>query len=349
MKTKLIGCLLACIMPLFLCAAVSLEEDSIEGVVVALKEKHPPSEATDEINGVVIAEPCPISPTVCQIRVCTNDQQFINVVAPCDPSALKQSGCEPGSEISCRGNQTFPGYVSCPKSDIHTKPCTAPKIYPLSQAMSCGLVSYVGLRGDGASTMECDMPCTNASSQDINLCIPRGQSFAPDKPGFQNMACTKDVVCKIPAGQTVKVPLTTMCMSGKTLKPPPPSGVHFNLSPSNPGDQKLTDRLITATNVLNADNFYDQLPPGDERPKLIAQMAHWISEGMKSDNPLDKVSPQTIRDDMLSKTKLTYSSLSSSDKKTIDTMCSQIYKASNSTLKLAQSPQLDGLLAGAIK
>ncbi len=347
MTRKLIGCLFVCFLPLLLCAAVNLDEDTIEGVVIALKEKHPPAEATDEISGVVIAEPCPISPTACQVRVCTNSQQFINVVTPCDASSLKQSGCAPGSQITCQGNQTFPGYVSCPKSNIQTKSGGTCSIYPLSQAIDSGVVSYIGLRGDGATTMECVMPCTNASSQDIKVCVPRGQCFSPDKPGFQNMACTQDIVCEIPAGQTVKVPLSTMCMSGKTLKPPPPSGVHFNLAAHDPEEAKLADRLITATNVLHSDHFYDQLPPGEERPKLIAQMAHWIQKGKKSENPLDTVSPQSIRDDMLSKTKLTYDSLSSSDKKTIDAMCAQIFKASNCTLKLAQSPQMDSLLAGA--
>jgi hypothetical protein len=343
---KLIGCLLACMMPLLLCAAVSLEEDTIEGVVVALKEKHPPSEETDEINGVVIADPCPISPTVCQVRVCTSNQQFINVVAPCNVNDLKESGFEPGFQIICKGNQTFPGYVSCPRENIRAKP-PQNKIYPLSQAISCGVVSNVGLRGDGATTMSCQMPCTNTSSQDINVCVPRGQCFAPNQPGYQNMACTQDVICKIPAGQTVSVPLTTMCMSGKTLKPPPATGVQFNPGTFEPSDQKLADRLITATNILNSDSYYNHLPPGDERPKLIAQMAHWINEGKKSSNPADSVSPESIRDDMLSKTKLTYDSLPSKDQKTIDAMCSQIFKASNKTLNLAQSPQMDGLLAGA--
>lgn len=343
---ELIGCLLACLLPFFLCAAVSLEEDTLEGVVIALKEKHPPSEETDEINGVVIAEPCPISPTVCQVRVCTDRQQFINVVAPCDATELKESGFEPGFQILCHGNQTFPGYVSCARANIRAKP-PQNKIYTLSQAMDCGVVSKVGLTGDGASTMDCQMPLTNTSSQDINVCVPRGQCFSPNTPGYQNMACTKDVICKIPAGQSVNIPLTTMCMSGKTLKPPPPSGVQFSPGNFNPAEQKLADRLITATNMLNSDKFYDHLPPGDERPKLIAQMAHWINEGKKSNNPADTVSPESIRDDMLSKTKLTYSSLSPKDQKAIDSMCSQIFKASDKTLKLAQSQQIDGLLAGA--
>ena len=334
-------------LPFLLCGAVNLDEDTIEGVVIALQEKHPPSEASDEIIGIVIAEPCPISPSVCQVRVCTDKQQFVNVVTPCDASALKQSGCEPGCQISCRGNETFPGYMSCPKSDIQTKTSATCTMYPLSQALECGVVSYIGLRGDGSSTMECVMPCTNSSSQNIKVCVPRGQCFAPDKPECQNMACTTDVICDIPAGQTVKIPLTTMCMSGKTLKPPPPSGVHYNLAKHDPGVAKLADRLITATNVLHSEHFYDQLPPGDERPKTIAQMAHWIYEGKNSQNPQDAVSPQSIRDDMLSKTKLTYATLSSSDKKMIDSMCAQIYKASASTLKLAQSPLMDSLLAGA--
>jgi hypothetical protein len=346
MTRKLAGCLFVCFLPFLLCGAVTLDEDSIEGVVIALKEKHPPAEASDEINGIVIAEPCPIAPSLCQVRVCTNKEEFINVVSSCDAEALKQSGCQPGCQISCSGNQTFPGYMSCPQSKIQTKPACGEPMYTLSQAVNSGVISYVGLRGDGANTMECVMPCTNASSQDIKVCVPRGQCFAPNKPECQNMACTQDVVCNIPAGQTVKVPLSTMCMSGKTLKPPPPDGVHFNLAAHDPEEAKLTDRLITATNVLNTDHFYDQLPPGEERPKLIAQMAHWIHKGKKSENPKDTVSPQSIRDDMLSKTKLTYSSLSSSDKKTIDKMCSQIYQASASTLKLAQSSQMDSLIAG---
>ncbi len=170
--------------------------------------------------------------------------------------------------------------------------------------------------------------------------------FRPDKPGFQNMACAREIWLRN-SGQTVKVPLSTMWhvrrdpQATSTFRRTFQSGAH------DPEEAKLSDRLITATNVLHSDHFYDQLPPGEERPKLIAQMAHWIQKGKKSENPLDTVSTQSIRDDMLSKTKLTYDSLSSSDKKTIDAMCAQIFKASNCTLKLAQSPQMDSLLAGA--
>lgn len=334
------------VLPFLLCGAVALDEDSIEGVVVALRQAHPVEQSSDEITGVVISEPNPVSPTTCQMRVYTDKDKFINVLTPCDATTLKASGCQTGSPITCKGNQTFPGHISCSQSSIQTKPPGSCELKVLSQAMSSGVVSYVGLRGDGANTMECEMPCTNASSGPIKLCIPRGQTFAPDAKGYQNMACTQDTVCSIPAGQTVKIPLATICMSGKTLKPPPPQGVHYDLAPPDSADAKLTDRLITSTTALNANGFFDNLPPGDERPKLITQLAHWIHKGRSSSNPADTVSPESIRDDMLSKTNMPYSSMNSANKKAIDKLCSQIYKAANSTLKLAQSPQIETLIAG---
>lgn len=179
--------------------------------------------------------------------------------------------------------------------------------------------------------MSCSLQCTNKTAQSTKVCIPRGQCFKADTPKCQNMACIEDTVCTVPPGQTVTVPLSTMCVSPKSIKPPPASGVQYSLMEADTSERKLTDRLLTAATVLDQDHYYDALPPGDGiRPKTISQLAHWIDQGNASSNPADRVSMESLRNEIIPEKK--YESLPKSQRKVMDKMCSQIYQASNSTL-----------------
>ena len=331
--------------------------DEFEGAVIAIekkiKEKRAAADAREsEFTGVVVMDPCETATGVSQFRLCTDDRQFINVCMPLPREILGQSGCGTDQRISISHcEETFSGCVVAPADALHTAPaCTTgqPQVCTLQNAVATGMITCGGLIGDGTNTASCQMPCTNNTDKPVDMCVPKDQCFEPDHHDCQSMMCTDDTVATVPPHKSVKINLPTMCISPHSVNPPPAKGRQYKPKPIDDCQfYRFCDHLLTLSRYLEEDHYYDQVPiPPERRKDTVCQLAQWMEQARLSGLPKDKITPQSIRSQLLEKGNVNLESLSAEDVEKLDGHCQRIFKAAELTYKLATDRRMAALIAG---
>jgi hypothetical protein len=362
---RLLICVVVAQMLLFVCVKEQspaqtgeVSSDELSGVVEAIERKMKVKQETQpaidegELTGVVVTDPCETATGVSQFRLCTDSGKFVNVCMPLTPNALKDFGCNSDQRIaidSC--SETFSGCVVAPSKSIKAAgPCPVgvPLICTLQNAVKSGTVSCGGLVGDGKTTSQCEMPCTNKTDKPVNVCVPQNQCFKPDQPDCQTMMCTKDTCVEIPPRKTVTCVLPTMCISPHSSNPPPKKRRQYEPVPfDNCEFYKLCDHLLTLSKYLEEEHYYDQVPiPAERRKETICQLAQWIEQGNRSGLSKDVISPESVRHDLLERGNVKLQSLSAEDVAKLDGYCQKIYNAAQLTWKLAGNKRIDAVIAG---
>jgi len=333
-------------------------DGEIEGVVLEIdrkiKEKRaaPQPEDSDELTGVVIADPRETSPGLSQFRLCTDNKRFVNVCMPSPCSTLKNSGCSSDQRVtisSCK--DTLDGCMAASAQSLHkAQPLTngQASICTLQHAVECGMVSCDGLIGDGTSTAHCEMPCTNKTDQEVTICVPQDQCFQPDHNDCQTMMCTEDTCITLSPHQAVTTTVPTMCISAHSIKPPPEKGSSYQPKPIDDSQfYKFCDHTLTLSRYLEEAHYYDQVPiPAKRRRDTICQLAQWMEQARRSGDPKDAISPKSILTDLLDKGHFDPAKLSPEVLAKLDDRCQSLYKAANLTYKLAKDKRMDALIAG---
>jgi tetratricopeptide (TPR) repeat protein len=201
------------------------------------------------------------------------------------------------------------------------------------------------LKGDGQSTSKVELVLTNKTSQMLRVVIPANEVFRPNTSLVQTMMVTRDRVVSIPAGGTVTAELPTMCVSTKTIKPPPPEGVEFEIGSYPDADVwKDLASIVEASKQLNRSGAYDHTMFARERREAtISQLAVWALLGKKSTNPEDQVTPKVIADDTLDKMGLKREQLPKEKLEMFEKGIDQIFLAVDLTIKKSKEPAVQSL------
>jgi hypothetical protein len=187
------------------------------------------------------------------------------------------------------------------------------KLRHLNDCCKSGKLSMV-LTGDGTSTSHCELGVTDKDS-----------------------------------GQSCSTALETVCISEKHRKPPPTkevaakNGITYKIA--GPAPKQVT-AIIRAARKLAAEGKYASVPwPAEKRQSTIAQLAVWRELGKNSSNAADKISPASIKEDLLSKAKVKESALTPAENSEIQRRVDLIFEAVDLTNKegkaIAESPQED--------
>ena len=174
-----------------------------------------------------------------------------------------------------------------------------PTIFDCVEKHDCKLQLF----GDGTSTSHCTLQITNPKS-----------------------------------GSVATANLHTVCISNKTKKPPASEttatkqGIAYSLGAVRPEARNL----VEASKSLNSKGAYESVPlPPDRKAATIAQLSVWKELGDKSNNPADKVTPQSIETDLLNKAKVKRKSLPAAEREEIDKRVNEIFSAVDLTCKKA--------------
>lgn len=325
--------------------------EAIERKVLAKREAQPESDQA-ELTGVVVSDPCETSTGISQFRLCTDSGKFVNVCMPVTRSVLKDLGCNSDQRIAVdKCSETFSGCVAASSKAIKAAgalPVGAPVICTLQNAVKNHTITCGGLIGDGKTTSQCQMPCTNNTDKPVNVCVPQNQCFKPDQPDCQTMMCTQDTCVEIPPRKTITCILPTMCISPHSSNPPPKKRRQYEPAPFDDCEfYKLCDHLLTLSRFLEEEHYYDQVPiPAERRKETLCQLAQWIEQGRRSGLSKDVISPESVRKDLLERGNVKLSSLSAEDVAKLDGYCQKIYDAAQLTWKLAGNKRIDAVIAG---
>ncbi len=172
-----------------------------------------------------------------------------------------------------------------------------PTIFDCVQEHDCKLQLF----GDGTSTSHCTLQITNPKS-----------------------------------GNLATANLHTVCISNKTKKPPATEttankqGIAYKLGAARPDARNI----IETGNSLNNSGAYESVPlPPDKKLATISQLSVWKKLGDKSNNPADKITPQSIETDLLNKANVKRKTLPKAEQEEIDKRVNAIFSAVDLTCK----------------
>jgi tetratricopeptide (TPR) repeat protein len=201
------------------------------------------------------------------------------------------------------------------------------------------------LKGDGQTTSKVELVLTNKTNQELRVVIPANEVFKPNTLLVQTMMVTRDRVVTVPAGGTVSTDLPTMCVSTKTVRPPPAEGIEFEVGAYPDADVwKDLASIVEAGKQLNKTGAYDRtMFARERRESTISQLAVWTLLGRKSSNADDQVTPKAIADDTLDKMGIKREQLSKEKQEMFEKGIDQIFLAVDLTIKKAKEPAVQSL------
>lgn len=232
-----------------------------------------------------------------------------------------------------------------PSVPLAVNPSVTTNAKPLLRTLRSALKNRevtVQLVGDGESTSHVKLMITSKVSRLLRIVVPANEVFRPNSGNVQNMMVTKDKVIAVPAGTTVAVDISTVCVSFKSIKPPPPEGVSFEV-----GDYPNFDfwkefaAILAATKEIEKSGDFGAVPLRREtRKDNIAQLAIWMLLGKRSDNPEDKVTREGIAEDMLSKAGVKLEEFPKEKQQQFGKAVDEIIAAVDLTIKRSKDPNL---------
>lgn len=155
------------------------------------------------------------------------------------------------------------------------------------------------MHGDGVLTKNVQLSLTNNTNKPLRVVIPANEIFNPNTSASQTMMSARDRLVMIPPNTTVNTDLPTLCVSPRSVPPPPPAGVEYTVGNySDPADWKSFSAINAAADQLSRQGKFDNIKLSDVRG-TIAQFAVWTKLGRKSANPEDKVDENTFADQYL--------------------------------------------------
>jgi tetratricopeptide (TPR) repeat protein len=155
------------------------------------------------------------------------------------------------------------------------------------------------MHGDGVLTKSVQLSLTNTTNKPLRVVIPANEIFNPSSAASQTMMSARDRLVLIPPNTTVSTDLPTLCVSPRSVPPPPPAGVEYSVGNyPDAAEWKSFAAINAAADQLSRQGKFDNIHLSDVRG-TIAQFAVWTKLGRKSANPNDKVDANTFADQYL--------------------------------------------------
>jgi len=203
----------------------------------------------------------------------------------------------------------------------------------LSEAVAAGKVTMQVI-GDGSTTSHVQLRLHNKTGQPIFVTIPRFQVLVPKDSSHQLMLVTQQVCLMLRPGAEATTQVTTLCISGKTVKPPGPSTVYAPGDYPNPQEFTTITHIVETAEKLGGNGAYDGLLISEaRRTPTITQLSIWMFRGKKSSKPEDQVTPESIGEVVLQAAQTTREALTPEQKKAFDEGVNAIFAKADFTLK----------------
>jgi hypothetical protein len=199
----------------------------------------------------------------------------------------------------------------------------------------------MSLVGDGVNTASCDLVLANMTGKIHKVHVPKYQVFLPDNAKHQVMMCTADQFIDLLPGAITTLKIPTVCTSAKTVSPPPASGCNYS-----PGSHPDPAVYLTAIAILETcgspemSSIYENVPIAPERRlPTITQLSIWKECGLKTGNPEDQITPQSIKEEFLAAANVPEESLTPQQKEQFNTRIDLIFEAVDLTCKRSRERQ----------
>lgn len=199
------------------------------------------------------------------------------------------------------------------------------------------------VKGDGETTTKVQLGLTNKTDHVLKVVIPANEILLSRTLSIQHMMVTKDRIVTVPAGGAIWAEIPTMCVSVKTVKPPPAVETEFTVG-AYPDETvwKQLASIVEAARILNRSGAYDgTMFAKERREQTIAQLAVWLLLGKRSDKPEDSVTAEGIAAETLDKMGIKRDQLTKEKQQMFDKGVDEIFLAIDLTVKKSKEPEVE--------
>jgi tetratricopeptide (TPR) repeat protein len=221
----------------------------------------------------------------------------------------------------------------------NTKRYSATPFTTLRQAVKSGQLT-LKVSGDGHTTSSVTVDVTNKSNTDLNIVVPAHEVLLSRNPAIQHMMVTRDRVFTVPANGSLKVDLSTMCVSTKSVPPPQAEAAEFDVGayPDGADVWKELASIMEAAHIMAGTDAYNNVKIARERREnTLAQLAIWLFLGKRGGKPEDQVTRESIGQSVLDQMGMKREDLKDNQRQTFDQNVDNIFLAADLTLKNAKS------------